>query len=252
MKRVGLLAKKISMTRIFDDFGDHHPVTVLECPEALVTGVAQNSKQNVQLASFEIKERSINKPQLAEYKKLKSATKKYRSEYSVDDTSAFEAGQIVTVEHFITGQLVDVRGRNSGKGFAGSMKRHNFSGLEASHGVSVSHRAHGSTGQCQDPGRVFKGKKMAGQMGNKNITVQNLEVMRVDSENNLIFIRGAVPGKKGTVVTITDAIKKSLPSKAPYPAFFKKVNKKESEAKSEIKEEIAVKEATVTTKKEVK
>lgn len=211
------------MTRIFDDSGDHHPVTVLECPEAVIVKSAHNAKNNVQLASFEVSKKAINKPQIKEFEKLKTPYRRHTIEFTVEDTTEFKSGRAITVGHFVEGQSVDVRGRTIGKGFAGAMKRHGFAGLEATHGVSVSHRSHGSTGQCQDPGRVFKGKKMAGHMGHTNVTVQNLEVMKVDSENALIFIRGAVPGSKGTYVTITDAIKRAVSSKVPFPAGFKDV-----------------------------
>ena len=222
--RVGLLAKKIGMTRIFDETGTHQPVTVLECPESVVLSVAKNSKNMIKLASFNIKEKSVNKPQISEFKKLDVPCKKHVVEFKVDDTSEFKSGQTITIDHFVEGQLVDVRGKNIGKGFAGGMKRHGFGGLEATHGVSISHRSHGSTGQCQDPGRVFKGKKMAGQMGNVNITTQNLKIIKIDSSKSLLFIKGAVPGKPGALITVTDAVKKNLSNDVPYPAFFKKSN----------------------------
>ena len=230
--RVGLLAKKIGMTRIFDETGTHQAVTVVECPESVVMNAGHNAKNRVKLASFNIKEKSINKPQIAEFKKLKTHSKKHTIEFQVDDAADYKAGSVITVDHFVEGQYVDVRGRNIGKGFAGGMKRHGFGGLEATHGISVSHRSHGSTGQCQDPGKVFKGKKMAGQMGNVNVTIQNLEIIKIDSEKSLIFIKGAIPGKPGGVVRLTDAVKRNLPLNAPLPAFFKKEEEKKSEVKT--------------------
>ncbi len=249
--RVGLLAKKIGMTRAFDEFGNHHPLTVVECPEAVVTNVGQNTKNNVKLASFETKKKSLNKAQTALYEKLKTPYRKHSIEFTVEDASQFKAGQIVTLNHFVEGQLVDVRGRTSGKGFAGGMKRHGFGGLEATHGVSISHRSHGSTGQCQDPGRVFKGKKMAGHMGDTNVTVQNLEIYKIDSENSLIYIRGAIPGKKGVVVRLTDAVKTALPLDAPYPAFFKGDKAEKAADAAEAKQEQeAAEQAPVENKAE--
>ncbi|MBT5827724.1 MAG: 50S ribosomal protein L3 [Alphaproteobacteria bacterium] len=221
--RVGLLAKKIGMSRIFDEYGDHYPVTVLECPEAVVLNAAHNAESNVKLASFESRKKSINLPQVKEFDKLKTAYRKHIAEFKVDDVSEFKSGRVITVDHFVEGQFVDARGKTIGKGFAGAMKRHGFAGLEATHGVSISHRSHGSTGQCQDPGRVFKGKKMAGHMGNTNVTIQNLQVMKIDTENALIFVKGALPGKKGTVVTLTDAVKRVSAKILPYPAGFKDV-----------------------------
>lgn len=248
--RVGLLAKKIGMTRIFDETGTHQPVTVLECPESIVLNTEHNVKNRVKLASFNIKEKSINKPQISEFKKLKSPCKKHIIEFEVGDSSKYKVGSIITVDHFLEGQYVDVRGRNIGKGFAGGMKRHGFGGLEATHGISVSHRSHGSTGQCQDPGKVFKGKKMAGHMGNVNVTIQNLEVIRVDSENSLIFVRGAVPGKRGTLIRITDAVKMSLPANAPMPAFFKESKVEDEGAKVENSAKIDSKSKNVEKKED--
>ena len=221
------------MTRIFDDNGVHHPVTILECPDSVILSSKDNSGKTVRLASFDVREKLVNKPQLSEFKKVSSTAKRYIYEYKVEDNSAYKAGDSVTINNFIVGQQVDVRGKTVGKGFAGAMKRHGFGGLEASHGISVSHRSHGSTGQCQDPGKVFKGKKMAGHMGSVNITVQNLQVMKIDSENNLLFIRGAVPGKKGALIEIKDAVKKNLSNEVPVPAFFKSSEKDVADKKVE-------------------
>jgi large subunit ribosomal protein L3 len=234
--RVGILTKKIGMTRIFDDNGVHHPVTILECPESVILGDKDNSGKTVRLASFDVREKLVKKPQLAEFKKVSSSAKRYIYEYKVKDNKAYKPGDAVTINNFIVGQQVDVRGKTIGKGFAGAMKRHGFAGLEASHGISVSHRSHGSTGQCQDPGKVFKGKKMAGHMGSVNITVQNLRIIKIDSESNLLFIRGAVPGKKGALIEVKDAVKKNLLNEVPMPAFFKSSEKEvaNKEAKKEI------------------
>ena len=231
--RVGLLGKKIGMTRIFDKLGNHHPVTVVECPEAVVLSAGKNAPSNVSVASFDVKDKAIKKPQLGEFKKVSSSAKRYITEYKVSKIEEFKEGSIITVKNFVEGQFVDVRGRTVGKGFAGAMKRHGFAGLEATHGVSISHRSHGSTGQCQDPGRVFKGKKMAGHMGATNVSVQNLEVLKVDEDSSLLYIRGAVPGKRGAILRITDSIKKSVPSNVSFPAYFKESAKKVEEVTSE-------------------
>ena len=225
--RIGLVAKKIGMTRYFDEYGDHHPVTILKCPETIVTKLDVKNN-NVQIAAFDKSKKNINKPQAKEYEKLKSTYKSVRKEFKTDKISEFKIGSIITLNHFLEGQFVDVQGKTIGKGFAGGMKRHGFGGLEATHGVSISHRSHGSTGQCQDPGKVFKGKKMAGHLGDSKITIQNLEILKIDQENELIFIRGAVPGKKGSLLIIKDSIKKSLPASVAFPASFKELEKKSS------------------------
>ena len=246
-----MLAKKLGMTRIFDNNGVHYPVTIVECPEATILKVSSDSKDKVKLASVDVKGKSINKPQLDELKKFSASAKKYMYECKVDDNSVYESGKIITVDNFIVGQYVDVRGKTVGKGFAGGMKRHGFGGLEASHGISVSHRSHGSTGQCQDPGKVFKGKKMAGQMGNVNVTIQNLEIVKVDSTNNLLFIKGALPGKKGTILKIADAVKKNLPNEVPKPAFFKSNSLPDKESDKNIVSKQVVNEKNSETRKEV-
>ena len=231
--RVGILTKKIGMTRIFDENGVHHPVTILECPESVILSNKDNSGKTVRLASFDIREKLVNKAQLAEFKKVSSPAKRHIYEYKVADNKDYKAGDAITINNFIVGQHVDVRGKTIGKGFAGGMKRHGFGGLEASHGISISHRSHGSTGQCQDPGKVFKGKKMAGHMGSVNITVQNLQIVKIDSESNLLFVRGAVPGKKGAVLEVKDAVKKNLSNEVPMPAFFKSSQKEVASKESE-------------------
>ena len=218
--RIGLVAKKLGMTRYFDETGDHHPVTILECPEAIVTKLdAKNN--NVQLASFDKSKKNINKPQAKEYEKLKSKYKSVRKEFKTDKIENFNIGSIITLNHFSEGQYVDIQGKTIGKGFAGGMKRHGFGGLEATHGVSISHRSHGSTGQCQDPGKVFKGKKMAGHMGDVRVTTQNLTVFSTDVERGLILIRGAVPGSKGGYVLVQDAVKIAAQEGLPFPGSFR-------------------------------
>ena len=253
--RVGLLAKKIGMTRVFDETGTHIAVTVLECPESVVLNSGHNAENRVKLASFDVKDKAINKPQIGEFKKLKLGSKKHVIEFEVGDASQYEAGNVITIDHFIKGQFVDVRGRNIGKGFAGAMKRHGFGGLEATHGISVSHRSHGSTGQCQDPGKVFKGKKMAGHMGDVNVTMQNLEIINIDNENSLLFVKGSVPGKRGTLLRVTDAIKRNLSGDAPRPAGFKKAavkQKSEQAAEAESSNASENKEAADNSTEEQK
>ena len=219
--RLGLLAEKVGMTRIFTPDGDHVPVTVLRVDDCEVTATRTAEKDGynaVQLGSGKAKTKRVSKPMRGHYAKAKVTPKAKLAEFRVDDGALVEPGTKLSVNHFVVGQFVDVSGISIGKGFAGGMKRHGFSGLRASHGVSISHRSHGSTGQCQDPGKVFKGKKMAGQMGAKKRTAQNLQVMGVDPERGLLLIKGGVPGSKGGWVEIADAIKKALPTEAPFPA----------------------------------
>lgn len=240
------------MTRYFDDFGGHHAVTVLECPEAVVTNVSHNAKNNVQVASFDTRAKLLNKAQRAQFDKIKSPYKKHVTEFCVSEIEKFQVGKVVTVNNFVAGQYIDVKGKTVGKGFAGVMKRHGFAGLEASHGVSISHRSHGSTGQCQDPGRVFKGKKMAGHMGNVSISMQNLEVLKVDGENNLLYVVGSVPGKKGVLLRVADAIKKEIPDTASFPAFFKADQAEVVEEENSEAVEVTQVQQVVDSKEEVK
>jgi large subunit ribosomal protein L3 len=218
--RTGLLAEKLGMTRVFGETG-HVPVTVLRVDDCEVVAARQLDKDGyyaVQLGIGKAKVKRVTKPMRGHFAKAKVAPKKKIGEFRVREDAMLEPGVALSVDHFVTGQFVDVCGVSIGKGFAGAMKRHGFSGLRASHGVSVSHRSHGSTGQCQDPGKVFKGKEMAGHMGARRSTVQNLEVVGIDRERGLILVKGAVPGAKGGYVRITDAIKRALPGNAPYPA----------------------------------
>lgn len=211
----GLIAKKVGMTRVFDDAGKHVPVTVLHVEDAQVTQVKTADKDGysaVQIAAFAQKASRVTKPMQGHFAKAKVEPKARLAEFRIENAESFEVGQAMKVDVFSEGQFVDVAGISIGKGFAGGMKRHGFGGLRASHGVSVSHRAHGSTGQCQDPGRVFKGKKMAGHMGAKRRTQQSLKVIKVDVEKGVLLVKGSVPGSRGAMVWIKDAVKKSAPS----------------------------------------
>ena len=211
MKRSGLITKKIGMTRLYDDAGVSHGVTVLDVGDCSVIGnrtVDKHGYVAVQLGFQEAKEKHTAKPQLVAAKK--AGLKPYRKvvEFRVSEDCLIPVGTALSAGHFIAGQFVDVQGTSKGKGFQGAMKRHNFAGLEASHGVLKAHRSLGGTGQREWPGRVFKGKKMAGQMGNEVVTVQNLKIFGVNETDNLIYVSGAVPGANGTFVLISDAIKK--------------------------------------------
>ncbi|MFN3701648.1 MAG: 50S ribosomal protein L3 [Alphaproteobacteria bacterium] len=219
--RTGLIARKEGMTRIFDEDGRHIPVTVLKVDNCQVVAVRSEEKDGytaVQLGAGKAKINRTSKANRGHFAKAKVEPKKKLVEFRVSNENLLEVGVEVGAKHFVPGQFVDVAGTSIGKGFAGAMKRHNFGGMRASHGVSVSHRAHGSTGQCQEPGKVFKGKKMAGQMGNERVTVQNLQVVAIDEEDNLILVKGAVPGSKTGWVFITDAVKKPAHAEAPKPA----------------------------------
>ncbi len=209
------------MSRFYTQDGFHIPVTLLHidnCQVVAVKSEATDGYNAVQLGVGSAKVKNVSKSLRGHYSKLKVEPKRKLVEFRVDEKALLKTGQQLSAAHFIVGQFVDVTGTTQGKGFAGVMKRHNFAGLEATHGVSVSHRSHGSTGQRQDPGRVFKGKKMAGHMGNVRCTVQNLEVIAVDEAKNVICVCGAVPGNKGEYVLIKDAVKRALSSRVPYPA----------------------------------
>jgi large subunit ribosomal protein L3 len=208
--RVGLIAEKLGMTRIFDESAQHVPVTVLQVQDCQVLGFKTPEKDGytaVQLGAKNAKVKNVAKPQRDVYAKMNVHPKAIVREFRVNGLDGLEIGQSMSVTHFEVGQKIDAIGYTIGKGFAGAMKRHNFGGLRASHGVSVSHRSHGSTGNRQDPGRVFKGKKMAGHMGCVRVTKQNLTVVAVDVERQLLFVKGAVPGSKGAVVLVKDAVK---------------------------------------------
>ena len=213
-KRTGLIATKIGNSSYFDGSGKNLPVTILKVSDCVVSNIKTQEKNgytSVQLASIDGKKeiKKVKKPQQKIFANLKINPKKVLKEFRVDPENILEIGSSLNVSHFKQNQFVDVTSTSIGKGFAGAMKRHNFGGLRASHGVSISHRSHGSTGQNQDPGKVFKGKKMAGHMGATKVTIQNLKVIEIDEENNLLVINGSVPGKKNSIIIIKDAVKKS-------------------------------------------
>jgi large subunit ribosomal protein L3 len=222
--RSGVIARKVGMTRLFMEDGRQVPVTVLQMDGVQV--VAQRTPERdgyaaVQLGAGGAKAKNTTKPMRGHFARANVAPKKKLVEFRIAPENMIDVGEEITADHYFAGQYVDVSGTSIGKGFAGGMKRHNFRGLEATHGVSISHRSHGSTGQCQDPGKVFKGKKMAGHMGDARVTVQNLEIVRTDAERGLIMVKGAVPGARGGWVTIKDAVKKPLPEGAILPAALK-------------------------------
>jgi large subunit ribosomal protein L3 len=219
--RTGVIAEKIGMTRIFDEFGQSLPVTVLRIDNLQV--VAQRTKERdgytaVQLGCGKAKAHRTNKAQRAQFAKANVEAKRKLIEFRVAEDALLPVGQEIRANHFVRGQFVDVIATSKGKGFAGVMKRWNFAGLEASHGVSVSHRSHGSTGQRQDPGRVFKNKKMAGHLGVDRVTVENLQIVEIDEARNLILVKGNVPGIDKALVQVLDAHKRARPAEAPYPA----------------------------------
>jgi large subunit ribosomal protein L3 len=219
--RSGLIVQKVGMTRLFTEAGKHVPVTVLKLDKCQV--VAQRTEEKdgysaVQLGSGFAKVKRTSGAMRGHFAKAKVEPKRRVAEFRVSADNMIDVGAELSAAHFIEGQKVDATGVSIGKGFAGAMKRHNFGGLRASHGVSISHRSHGSTGQCQDPGKVFKGKKMAGHMGDSRVTIQNLEVVKTDTTRGLVMVKGAVPGAKGGWVLLRDAIKRPLPDDLPYPA----------------------------------
>ncbi len=221
MLRTGLIAKKMGMTRLFMEDGKQIPVTVLSLENLQV--VAQRTVEKdgyvaVQLGAGNAKAKRTSQAMRGHFAAAKVEPKRKVAEFRVAEENMINVGETLTADHYFEGQYVDVSGTSIGKGFQGAMKRHNFGGLRATHGVSVSHRSHGSTGQCQDPGKVFKGKKMAGHMGNARVTTQNLQVIKTDFDRGVIMVKGAVPGSKGGWVTIKDAVKKPLSSDVVYPA----------------------------------
>ncbi len=219
--RTGLLARKLGMTRLFKDDGTHVPVTVLHLDEVQVVSVrdpARDGYTAVQLGFGRAKVKNVSKANRGHFAKAKVEPKRKLVEFRVAPDAVLEPGATLSAAHFAIGQKVDVSGTSKGKGFAGAMKRWNFRGLEASHGVSISHRSHGSTGNRQDPGKTFKNKKMAGHLGDERVTTLNVEIAHVDAERGLIVVKGAVPGGKGSFVLVRDAIKRPRPADAPYPA----------------------------------
>ncbi len=222
--RTGLIAQKLGMTRVFTDAGRHVPVTVLQLDGCHGVAGRPGDKDGyaaVQLGAGEARVKNVNKARRGHFAKAKVTPRLKLAEFRVSADALLDVGAELSANHFVSGQFVDVTGTSIGKGFAGAMKRHGFAGLGASHGVSVSHRAHGSTGNSQDPGKVFKGKKMAGQLGDRQVTTQNLEVVSTDEDRGLILIRGAVPGAKGSWVLIRDAVKSTVPEDAPFPAALR-------------------------------
>jgi large subunit ribosomal protein L3 len=219
--RCGVIVRKIGMSRVFNDKGEHVPVTILKLEDTEVLSTKTLEKDGytaVQLGFGSKKLKHTNKPLRGFFSKLKTEPKKKVAEFRVSKDALLEVGDKLSVNHYVAGQKVDVVGVSQGKGFAGAMKRHNFRGMQASHGVSVSHRAHGSTGNSQDPGRTWKGKKMAGQYGNVKITTQNLTVIQLIENDNLILVEGSVPGSKNGIVMLKDALKSKIPEAAPFPA----------------------------------
>jgi large subunit ribosomal protein L3 len=242
--RTGLIARKEGMTRIFDEDGRHIGVTVLKVDNCQVVAARTEEKDGyvaVQLGAGNAKVKRTSKANRGHFAKAKVEPKKKMAEFRVSNENVPPIGAELSAAHFVVGQYVDVCGTSIGKGFAGAMKRHNFGGMRASHGVSISHRAHGSTGQCQDPGKVFKGKKMAGQMGNELVTTQNLQVVAIDEEDNLILVKGAVPGANQGWILITDAVKKPAPKDVPLPAAI--IERTDNAANEDKKEEANVDES---------
>ena len=224
--RSGVIAKKLGMTRLFMEDGRQVPVTVLQLDNLQV--VAQRTADRdgytaVQLGAGTAKAKRTTAAMRGHFARASVEPKRKIAEFRVSPDNLIDVGAEITANHYLAGQYVDIAGTSIGKGFAGAMKRHNFGGLRASHGVSVSHRSHGSTGQCQDPGKVFRGKKMAGHLGSVRVTTQNLEVVRTDADRGLIMVKGAVPGSKGGWVTIKDAVKKAAPADLPVPAAIRTV-----------------------------
>lgn len=234
--RTGLIGKKLGMTRVFTDDGTHVPVSVVQVENCQV--VSQKTAERdgysaLQLGVGTAKLKNVSKAMRGHFAKSEVTAKRRLREFRVSEDAMVDVGTEIVPSHFVPGQYVDVVGTSNGKGFAGAMKRHNFSGLRATHGVSISHRSLGSTGQCQDPGKVFKGKKMAGHMGARRVTVQNLQIVRTDDDQGVILIRGGIPGWKEGWVLISDAVKKAVPDDAPFPAGLRQSAETEAETNSE-------------------
>lgn len=239
--RCGVIVRKLGMSREFQPDGRHVPVTVLHLDGCRVIGCKteeQHGYAAVQLGVGSMRIGKVSKPRAGKFAKVDMTPRCKMAEFRVDPSNFISIGQEITANHFISGQYVDAQGVSIGKGFAGVMKRHHFRGGRASHGVSVSHRAHGSTGQHQDPGKVFKGKKMAGHMGAMRCTVQNLQVVRTDVERGLILVRGGVPGPNGGWVVLRDACKRPLPEEAPLPAGLREISLSETEKRADVNPEM--------------
>jgi large subunit ribosomal protein L3 len=233
--RTGIIARKMGMTRLFGEDGSHVPVTVLKLDNCQVVAVRTAEKDGysaVQLGVGKAKVKNVGKPMRGHFAKAKVEPKRKLAEFRVAADAVLEVGTEITAGHYVPGQFVDVAGITIGKGFAGVMKRWNFAGLEASHGVSISHRSHGSTGGRQDPGRTFKNKKMAGHFGVERVTTQNLKVVATDLDRGLIMIKGAVPGSEGGYVMVTDAVKRKRPKDAPFPAAVRTAESAEAPAEA--------------------
>ena len=240
--RTGVIAKKMGMTRLFKDDGRHVPVTVLQLDGLQVVSRKDMDSDGyvaVQLGAGVAKAKNVAKPQRGHFGKAEVEPKAYVAEFRVSEDNLLDDGAEISAEHFVAGQMVDIQGRTQGKGFQGGMKRWGFGGLRATHGVSVSHRSLGSTGQRQDPGKVFKNKKMAGHMGDKNRTQQNLEIVQTDVERGLLFVKGSVPGSKGGWVLVKDAVKVPGHADAPKPAGLKAANTNQSAAETPAPEAVA-------------
>ncbi|HEY1245727.1 MAG TPA: 50S ribosomal protein L3 [Hyphomicrobiaceae bacterium] len=238
--RSGVIAQKVGMTRIFTAAGEHVPVTVLKLANVQVVAQRTDEKNGytaLQLGAGTRKPSRTPRAERANFARAKVEPKRKLTEFRVSPDNLIEVGAEITADHFVKGQFVDVTGTSLGKGFAGAMKRWNFGGLRASHGVSVVHRSHGSTGQRQDPGKVFKGKKMAGHLGDERVTTQNLEVVATDKDKGLVLVRGAVPGFKGNWVLVRDAVKKPLPEGAPRPGAFRKAESAGAAAQPQAQQE---------------
>ncbi|MEQ9662997.1 MAG: 50S ribosomal protein L3 [Parasphingopyxis sp.] len=223
--RTGVIAKKMGMTRLFQADGRHVPVTVLQMDGCQIVSVREMERDGytaVQLGAGTAKSKNVSKPVRGHFGKNEVEPKARVVEFRVAEDALLPVGATMTADHFVAGQLVDITGQTQGKGFAGAMKRHGFGGLRATHGVSVSHRSHGSTGNRQDPGKVFKNKKMAGHMGDRQRTQQNLEIVRTDAARGLIFVKGSVPGHKGAWLIVKDAVKVPMPEGAPYPGALRR------------------------------
>ncbi len=246
--RTGLIAEKLGMSRLLTEKGEHVPITLLKVDNCQVVAkktIQRDGYAAVQLGVGTAKVKRLSKAMRGHFAQAKVEPKRKLVEFRVSEDALLNVGDHLSVEHFLKGQYVDVTGTSLGKGFAGAMKRHNFGGLRASHGVSISHRSHGSTGQRQDPGKVFKGKKMAGHLGDERVTVQNLQVVLTDPQRGLIGILGAVPGNPGGYVLIRDAIKKKAPKDLPYPAALLNMGSSESKepTKAIPQEEVPIEQA---------
>jgi large subunit ribosomal protein L3 len=240
--RTGVIAKKMGMTRLFQDDGRHVPVTVLQLDNVQVVARREADRDGyvaVQLGAGTRKAKNVSKPERGHFGKAEVEPKAYVAEFRVDADGLLDVGAEISADHFVVGQYVDIAGQTQGKGFQGGMKRWGFGGLRATHGVSVSHRSLGSTGQRQDPGRVFKNKKMAGHMGDRQRTQQNLEIVQTDVERGLLFVKGSVPGSKGAWLIVKDAVKVARPAEAPYPAGLKQIASNDSAPVTEAPAEAA-------------